>query len=564
MILTLNIKNLALIKNETIDFEKGLNIITGETGAGKSILVKAISCIFGEDLSKEFISFGEDTMIIEALIETDVEKAKKISLISGIEKLDDNQFIISRIIRLNARTSNKLNGQIISNKRLMEIGDILCDIHNQDETSLLMKKDAQLQLVDTFGGAKLFDLKSEYLVLLNKYKKLKSKKNNLISNNDKREQKIDLLNYQINEIKKINPVEGEDIELQNRKEVLENSEKISISMNEAYGALVSADHTNKNVLDNIKFASNFLGRVSQYDDTIEKLEKKLDEYYWEIEDITQTLFQKIEEFEFSPKELDLVIERLELIRKVKRKYGKTIEEVYEYLNNSINELNEISDIEFSISKLSKELTLIEVEIASRIEEILILRKKACEFLEVEVKKELEDLDMAKLDFEIQLKKQETEYNANANYEAIFLISPNQGQPLKEFSLITSGGEMARVMIVFKNLITNFDNTDTIIFDEIESGVSGPIAFNVGKKIKSISKKHQVICITHTPQVAAFSDSHFNVRKFQENNETKTQVSKLNYEEKQNEIAKLLGGRVISDQAISNAIYLMENALKIKE
>jgi DNA repair protein RecN (Recombination protein N) len=563
MIRSIHIENFALIKDQTVELEPGLNIVTGETGSGKSIFAMAAAGIFGDDISNDQISYGETNLKIQCELEFDAEKCDRIKSMTDIEA-DNNIYILSRMVLDKGKNSIRLNGSIISLSTLKQIGAMIFDFHTQNETRELLKKENQVRLLDQFCGGDLVAQLDEYNMILSQMNNKKRKLKELLRDKNDLETKKDILSYQVAEIEKAKLRKNEYEELNNRKRIQENSGKILRSLSDINEVLSGTEGSDINVSDNIKKASKEFDRLSIYFNAYSGIAEELSGIYWRIREIAEEVVGRISDMEYDPAELDDIISRIDLIDKLKKKYGAGIDEILETLEKKKAELIEAENTDIVISNLENDISRDENTLMQLNEVILNKRKGASGELCEKIVGELLDLDMKDVMFDVFFIDRNSNNNVfyqNGNQEVRFAISTNKGQPLKYLDEISSGGEMSRVMLVFKKLISSFDDTDILVFDEIESGVSGAAAFKVGKKIYDISTYRQVICITHIPQVAVFSGNHYKVYKTEKNGVTFSMIEKLSQGDKILEIGKLLGGNRITENALKNAEELIKASME---
>jgi DNA repair protein RecN (Recombination protein N) len=559
MITGIHIENFALIKSQHFGPGSGLNIVTGETGAGKSLLAAAIAGIFGEDVSSDQILHGQSRLDIQCELELSPEKCGMIADMTGVEA-DDDIYVLSRTIQDKGKNSVRLNGSIISLSMLRQIGELVFDFHTQNETKQLLKKENQTRLLDQFCSPGFLKKLEEYNRVFNSDISSRDKLIRLMNDIRDKEARRDILNYQITEIEDTAPDEKTYNELRERKDLLINSEKIARSLGTITKLLSDDDVTGEDTAEKIRSAAREFGSLSGFYAQYSKIETDLEDIYWKIKDISENVKLRIQELEYDPLEIDEIISRIDAVDKLKKKYGDTISDIHKTLDEKKRELDELINSEISIAKLDETIAENRKKLTMLDEALLDERNKAAVRLSKNIVDELRDLDMPDVHFEVRFSKKnlkDREFALNGSHEARFAISTNKGQPLKNLDEISSGGEMARVMLVFKKLNSSFDDTDILVFDEIESGVSGSTAFKVGKKMYDISKTKQVICITHIPQIAVFADKHFKVFKVEKDGATYSVVENLDEEMKITEIGKLLGGYKVTENVVLNAQELLK-------
>jgi len=601
MLLRLEIRNIALIDEVGIELGDGLNILTGETGAGKSIIIDSINMLLGERFSRELIRTGQEKANLEAVFNVDNQKFNDIYEKYGIEPESDGTLIISREYSVGGRSICRINGRIITLSILKEIGGKLIDVHGQYDNQSLLKKENHIELLDAFGGEVIGKFKNEYFQLFTRRKEIKNSIRKLMGDEKDRERKIDLLKYQINEIKSAKLKIKEDEELTRQKTILYNSGKIADAIENVYNMLYLGKGTNNSVYDEIVESVLKLESICSFDDVYSKIRTKLEDIEFQMEDIRDEIRNAKENIEYNPFMLEQIEERLDLIYKLKKKYGYTLSEVIQYYQNSEKELNTIIKSEEYINKLQRQLIDTESSLYDIAVKINKERTSAATLLENKICKELAELEMRNASFKvsIQMNNNENDYNKNNNdnsnnndnvghhndnhhndnssnnYDQMirftengldkveFLISSNAGEPLKPLSKIASGGEMARIMLAIKAILADVDQVPTLIFDEIDIGISGKASQRVGEKLSYISKTHQVICVTHQAQIACMADNHYLIEKFIEGDSTKTKVCKISDEKVIKEVSRILGGDAITLHTKNLAIEMLENARKFK-
>lgn len=573
MLRQLDIHNIALIDNISIELGVGFNILTGETGAGKSIIIDSINAILGERISKDLIRTGKEKAIVEAIFEVEVENEKMSNIFEhmGIVPEEDGTLIISREFNLAGKNICRINGKMATVSMLKEIGELIIDIHGQYDNQSLLRTDSHIKLLDLFGGEKIQQLKHNYLNILADYKSIKGKLKEISGNIGERERRIDLLRFQIEEITKAALQPDEEEKLNKQRIVLSNSEKIIQALSSAYEFLLSGNNIKNSASDNLNEALSELNGIAKLGENLSDIKKRLEEVSYQLDDITEEIRKEKDNVEYNPDMLESIEERLDFIFKLKRKYGISISEIQKYCKKSELELQELTDSEGAISRLNNRLKLLNEELYKSACLLNAERKKAAEILENEITGELNDLEMKKAKFKVNIEfdekmeiNNERKYTQNGLDRIEFLISPNIGEPLKPLSRIASGGEMSRIMLAIKTILADVDEIPTMIFDEIDIGVSGRAAQRVGEKLSFISKNHQVLCVTHIAQIASMADNHYLIEKFSNEESTETKVQRLKGNCIRDEIARILGGSNISDITLKHAEEMLENAKKIKK
>lgn len=560
MLLSLHVKNFAIIDNISIDFENGMTVLTGETGAGKTLIIDAIGLLFGKRASTELIRHGEERCIIEGVFSHLNDKIKAIFDELGIESTDEDMLIIRREIYANGKSISRVNGTIITLTQLNEITETLGDIHSQFDTHGLINPKNYLKFLNT---REIEIHINKYREILNEYKQDVKKYLNLLNKKSEDDSRIEFLKYQINELEQANISIQEEEELNERFKVLNNFENIYQNL----AGFVNLFQDN-NIIESLFEATKHLEKLAECDQRYENLKKDLNEAYYLAEDVYQAASQIDLDSEFNQNELDYINERLGLYSDLKRKYKKTTEELVKYLELIKQEILEIENYDYYLKQLSKktqESFNQTLEIARKISN---LRCEYAKEITDKVKMHLNDLQLKNVEFEIVFNNQEPQNFTDVNVfktdgldEVDFLVSFNVGEPLKSLSKVSSGGEMSRFMLALKTLMIEKLDLQLMIFDEIDSGVSGLVAHSIAQKIKNLSKKSQVLCITHLPQVAACGDHHVKIIKKISDDRTFSEAYKLNESERIFEIAKMITDGEITDASQKMAEELINKFAK---
>lgn len=560
MLTQLDIQNIALIDKLNLEIGQGLNVLTGETGAGKSILIDSINAVLGERVSKDLIRTGKDRAIIEAVFQYKNTGIDKILEETGIDR-DDGNIILSREISLSGKNTCRINGRLVNVSMLKQIGELLLDIHGQHDNQSLLKTETHIDLLDAFGGKAIEQIKAEYLELFAQYKNIKSKLHSFAGDKGEMARRMDMLNFQIDEIKNARLKKGEDDILTAKRQVLANSEKIMNSIVRAYELLNEGSNTGKSVLYDSNKALQEVSSVVKYDPGLNSISEKLESVIYQLEDICEELRSRREAAEYNPDELLSIDERLDIITRLKRKYGSTLEDVTDFLDKSQKEYEDLLQSESLVEELNKQLVLLSQKLYVSAEKLNAEREKAAVILEKNITAELENLEMKNSSFKVELSfiKEEKYFSKNGLNSIEFLISSNAGEPLKPLSRIASGGEMSRIMLAIKTILANVDAIPTLIFDEIDTGISGKAAQKVGEKLSYISKTHQVLCVTHLSQLACMADNHLYIEKNSDGENTYTTVRKLDHKGRVEEIARIIGGSDITALALKHSEELIEAA-----
>lgn len=564
MLLQLDIRNIALIDKLSLEIAPGLNVLTGETGAGKSIIIDSINAVLGERVTKDIIRNGKDKAFIEAIFELENKNIDDILEQLGIEAEEGN-IIISREICYSGKNTCRINGRLVNVSVLKQVGELLLDIHGQHDNQSLLKTETHIELLDAFGGETIEKLKADYLMIFMQYKSIKSKLQGIIGDKGEIARKMDMLKFQVDEIRNAKLKKGEDEDINKQRQVLANSEKIMNSIICSY-ELLNEDDNGKSALYNLNKALQELSNIIKYDESLLPISEKLESIIYQLEDICEDLRAKREEVEFNPDTLSNIDERLDIISRLKRKYGSTLEEVLEFLRKSQNEYDELLQSESLIEDLNKQLTALVQKLSDSAVILHLERQKSALILEKNITAELENLEMKNSSFKVNLLLNEDEkhFTKNGLNTAEFLISSNIGEPLKPLSKIASGGEMSRIMLAIKTILANIDEIPTLIFDEIDTGISGKAAQKVGEKLSYISKNHQVLCVTHLSQLACMADNHLLIEKNSNGENTFTTVKYLNRKGRIEEVARIIGGSDITTLATAHAEELITAAEKFKK
>lgn len=535
MISTLHIKNIGIIDEIMIDFSKGFNILTVETGAGKTLIIGALGIVAGGRFSKEMIRKGENHSFVEVSI-----------YLPNHPKAVDGNIIISREIFDNGRNTCKINGRLVTVNELKEFMNNIINIHGQNDNQNLLNKENHIKYLDKFLGKEFLSKKNEYTDLYNKYVDINRKLKENYGDEKEKQRKLDLLNYQVNEIKNANLKIKEDEELEEQRNLIVNAEKISKSLNEADMQI------NENALNSISIAIKNLEKIEEINIKYQKTLSSLKSNYYDLQEIAIDLNHYNSDTSFEEEERDEIENRIDEINDLKRKYGNTIEEILNYKNEVEEEIDKIENLEEKNKELKTELTKITAELEKRAIELHIIRQKHGIELETKINSELADLEMPNAKFKINIEN--TNFNKDGNDELEFMITTNKGEDFKPLIKTASGGEMSRIMLAIKTVLSDVDEVPILIFDEIDTGISGKAGNAVGEKLKTISKNHQVIIVTHLASIAAKGDSNYYIYKEVEGDNTKTRIKNLNEQEVIEEIARIASG-IVSEISLKHAMEL---------
>lgn len=550
MLTSLKIENVAIIESAAIEFGCGLNVLTGETGAGKSIVIDSINAILGERTSRDIIRTGAQSAKVYAVFEDVNERVRNFLDENGID-CEDGVLIINRTLSREGKNVCRINGAPVTVSMLREIGGELIDIHGQHDNQSLLSPEKHCGFVDSFAGNA--DLIADYREKYGRLCEIRSKLKKLTTDESSKSQRIDFLTYQIDELEKAEITIGERDELKARKSLINNSQKVIESLNIAYEAL-KADGAG---IDMITDAESEIANASAYMETLGEASEKITDIRYELEDIAETVRDAMTEVDFDPSELEDIDERLDLLYRLSKKYGDTEEEMLEYLEKARAELDNIAFSEERVKELQKQEkeALAETETAAC--KLTESRKTAGQKLSNAICSELEFLDMPNVRFVV--KCSDIGLTENGKDEIEFLISANAGEEPKPLAKIASGGELSRIMLAIKNVLAETDGVDTMIFDEIDTGVSGRAAQKIAMKLRSASKGRQVICVTHLAQIAAQGDVHLYISKSVSDGKTYTNIKSLIEEERVAEIARIMGGMEITKLQLESAREMLANA-----
>ncbi len=550
MLNSLYIENIAVIEKSNIDLFQGLNIITGETGAGKSIVIDAINAIMGQRTSKDIIRNGADSATVFATF-SDVNTAVINKLEENGYSLDEGELVISRTLTLSGKNSCRINGKPCNVSFLRELGLNLINIHGQHESYELFSENTHINYIDNLAGDS--DLISDYKSAYKEYKKLKKELHAFETDDSQREQRIDILTYQVNEIEQACIEVGEKEALQEERRILMNCEKITSSLYKSKSYIEGANSSG--ALDSVDDALTALQKASNINPQYEALSNRLSELFYELQDINNEISEAIDESEANPYRLEEIEERLDLLNKLSRKYGATEEEILEFYSNSKAELDKLLKYDDNRNELINECRKAKQKAQSLADELSLVRSKTARSFEKAVKSEMVFLDMPNVNLVVSQGTVELSDNGQDKIE--LLISANVGEEPKPVAKIASGGELSRMMLAIKTVLASSDIIDTLIFDEVDSGVSGSAAQKVGLKLKEVSKSRQVLCVTHQAQIAALADSHYLIAKNVKEGRTYTSVTLLNYDQRVRELARIIDGVNVTETALAHAEKLMD-------
>ena len=526
MISSLHIKNIGIIEDLSVDLNNGLNVLTGETGAGKTLIIDSLQIISGGRFSKEMIRKGETNSFVELCM---YNPESKYSI--------DGNIIVSREININGKNMCKINGRMVTVNELKEFMMNFIEIHGQNDNQTILDAKSHIKYLDGFIFNELKDKKEEYAKLYDRYIEIKNELKMNYGDDKERQRKLDLLKYQMDEIEEANLKLNEEEELEEKRKIFLNSEKISENLIEADTLLT------ENTIDSLSMVIRALEKIENIDKKYEKASTELKNSYYELQELARDISNYKEDIYFDEEERNYVEERLDLIYSLKRKYGNDISEILKYKDDIKEEINHIENLDTYNQKLKSELNAVKEKMNDLGGKISNIRKKGADKLSVNINNELEDLEMKNAKINVKVQYMEDEFYKNGKDIVKFYITTNLGEDEKELSKIASGGEMSRTMLAIKKVLADTDNMPILIFDEIDTGISGKAANSVANKLKAISKKHQVICISHLPNIAANADYNYFISKDVNGERTKTKIKQLEEEEIIKEIARISSGEI---------------------
>ena len=555
MLSLLHIENIALIQSADIRFEPGYNVLTGETGAGKSIIIDSIGAVLGERTSRELIRTGAKSALVTAVF-TQVPPLPWLEE-NGIA-LHDGEVLLQREIQGDGRNVCRVDGRLVTVAQLRELGRQLLNIHGQHDGQQLLDPASHLGYLDRCGGHT--ELLEHYRTSYQAWNGLRKQIAALEMDEAERSRRVDTLNFQIRELERAQLRAGEDEELDQRRTLLRSAGKLMDALQAAEYALCGDDEGG-GVCSLLADAEGELDSVSQFSTPLEELARQVSELRSAADDAADTLRDLTREMEFSPGELDEVESRLDVLYRLKKKYGATVEEMLQYLDRCRRELDEIQYADDTIARLTKELDKARKEADRAAQALSQQRRKAAEKLEKRVQEELRQLDMPKVRFQVEFAPIDNQWGLDETGmdQVQFLMSANVGEALKPIQKVASGGELARIMLALKNVLAQDDEIGTLVFDEVDTGVSGRAAQKVAEKMAQVARHKQVLCVTHLPQLAAMADTHFSVSKGEREGRTYTNLERLDRKQRREELARLIGGAAVTPALLESAEELLSQA-----
>ena len=555
MLLEISIKNFAIIEAISLNFEKGMTVLTGETGAGKSIIIDAMNMMLGSRATTDVIRHGAPKAEIEGLFS--VENSHALQMIfdeQGIELGDE--IIIRREILQNGRSVSRVNGQMVNLSILRSIGQYLVDIHGQHDQEELMRPQLHIQMLDGFGDADFLELKQAYQTNFDAYRQMRKQLLEVKKNQEEHKARIEMLEFQMAEIESASLQPGEDLKLNQERDKLLNHKNIADTLTNAYTML---DNDEISSLANVRSAMNDMESLEEYDAEYREISTSLSESYYVLEDVAKRLEDIIEDLDFDGNRLMQIESRLDLIHAITRKYGGNVDDVLLYFAKITEEYNLLTGNNLSSEDMEAELKQLEVSLVDLASKLASARHNLAQQLEIEIQQELKDLYMDKARFQVQFTKGKFSREGNESVE--FYISTNPGEDFKPLVKVASGGELSRLMLAIKSAFSRKEGKTSIVFDEVDTGVSGRVAQAIAQKIHKIGQNGQVLAISHLPQVIAIADYQFFIEKISNEHSTVSTVRLLTVEERVEEVAKMLAGENVTEAALSQARELLQSKEK---
>lgn len=558
MLSLLHIENIAIIQSADIQFDGGFNVLTGETGAGKSIVIDAISAVLGQRTSRELIRTGAKSAMVTAVF----TKLPDLPWIADNGFSQGEELLLQREIQGDGRNVCRLNGRPLTVAQLRELGRQLLDIHGQHDGQQLLDPACHLNYLDSFG--KTEPLLKAYQTAYTAMSAIKKQIAALEMDDAERSRRVDTLNYQIRELERAELKPGEDEELDARKTLLRSAGKLMDGLQAAEHALLGGDE-GQGACDLIRDAEGAVHSIARYSTQMEELSEKLSALRSAAEDAAEVLRDLSREMDFSPEELDQLEGRLDVIYRLKKKYGSSVDEMLEYLERCRQELDQIQFADDTIARLTGDLAKAKKRAVTHGKALTEARKAAAKELQARVQEELRQLDMPKVRFETEFLPcgGEQEMDVTGMDQVQFLMSANVGEALKPIHKVASGGELARIMLALKNVLAEDDGIGSLVFDEVDTGVSGRAAQKVAEKMADVARRKQVLCVTHLPQIAAMADAHFSVEKGERDGRTYTKVERLDRQGREDELARLMGGGTVSEVLRESAFEMLMYAEKYR-
>lgn len=560
MLERLIIKNIALISSLDIELSAGFNVLTGETGAGKSIIVDSMNLVLGERANRELIAANQNKARVEAVFSIKGNAVVNKLLDDSRLYSGDDELILMREITASGKSMCRVNGEIVPLVTLHAIADSLVDIHGQHAHQSLLDSKRHMNMVDEFNSEEIIPVRNRVSKIYHSYTDIEKKLNQGFISVAERERRIDILSYQIREIESAKISVTEEKEIIEELALLSNAENVSTAL-ESGNEFLSGDHS---ALDGVRKAVESLSKIANLSKQYDDIYSRMNSLYYELEDASYQLRELSYDFEYSPERLNELETRLDYINSLKKKYGGSVQAVLDYLDESKKELEELSSSDEIRSNLIAEQHKLEDEYIKAAELLTKLRTESAERLAANVTKQLQDLGMLKARFVVNNSKESGKVRINGDDNIEFLLSANVGEPCRPLAKVASGGELSRIMLAIKTVCADADSIPTLVFDEIDTGISGVTAVKVGEKMTRISNSHQVLCITHLPQIAAFADTHLMVEKYTEAGETHSTLRKLTDNERKLELSRIMGSPSADESALKYAEQLIDSSNNFKK
>lgn len=557
----MTIKNFAIIESLSLTFQEGMTVLTGETGAGKSIIIDALGLLVGGRGSADFIRHGEERLELQGLfaLAEDNLACRNALIENGIDASDD-MVVLERSLFRSGKNSCRINGKLVTTVLLRQIGSKLIDIHSQHEHQELMNEEFHLSLLDRFASDKIKPALTKYQTNFKEYQTIEKEWQNWTKNERELAQRLDMLRFQQQEIENANLQAGEEDRLLEQKNILANFEKLNENLQGAYAAIQGEPGG----LEFVGEAMRQMEAAASIHTDYKAVSEAISSSYYMLEDSMSQIRQSLDQLEFQPEELNQIESRLNDLNQLKRKYGKTIEDIIQYEQEISSEMEKLTDSEPHVGHLETKLATLKAELTKQANTLTEIRKKAAVTLEKQIKQELNHLYMEKAIFSVRFEANKMELTDSGQDSVVFYMSTNPGEPLKPLAKIASGGELSRMMLALKTIFSRHQGITSIIFDEVDTGVSGRVGQAIAEKIYAVSVGSQVLCISHLPQVAAMANHHYYITKKVQNKRTTTSVTVLKGEEKVEEISRMIAGIEVTELTKQHAKEMIEQAEKVKQ
>ncbi|MBC2013543.1 DNA repair protein RecN [Listeria marthii] len=561
MLQEMTIKNFAIIESLSLTFQEGMTVLTGETGAGKSIIIDALGLLVGGRGSADFIRHGEERLELQGLfgLAEDNLACRNALLENGIDASDD-MVVLERSLFRSGKNSCRINGKLVTTVLLRQIGSKLIDIHSQHEHQELMNEEFHLSLLDRFASDKIKPALTKYQTNFKEYQAIEKEWQNWTKNERELAQRLDMLRFQQQEIENANLQAGEEDRLLEQKNILANFEKLNENLQGAYAAIQGEPGG----LEFVGEAMRQMETAASIHTDYKAVSEAISSSYYMLEDSMSQIRQSLDQLEFQPEELNQIESRLNDLNQLKRKYGKTIEDIIQYEQEISSEMEKLTDSESHVGHLETKLAALKAELTKQANTLTDIRKKAAVILEKQIKQELNQLYMEKAIFSVRFETNKMELTESGQDSIVFYMSTNPGEPLKPLAKIASGGELSRMMLALKTIFSRHQGITSIIFDEVDTGVSGRVGQAIAEKIYAVSVGSQVLCISHLPQVAAMANHHYYITKKVQNKRTTTSVAVLKGEDKVEEISRMIAGIEVTELTKQHAKEMIEQAEKVKQ